>query len=317
MTRLAIPAEIKRAVLVEAGHRCAIPRCGQTELEIHHIVPWETCKKHEYSNLIALCLICHKRAHDGDIDRKSLFLYKENLAADLRRNDPDIFSAPVIELKRRIYEKCDSVPGYTFCFDFPDFQEPVERIVSRNIEAWGYELLAEYRNNQETYIPVEGDGEEIGFFRSPAKLMGDYFIVRRDSKVVSVKYSLYRYYTGAAHGGTTTRVQNFLIRPFKPITLDDLFKNASGLLDLSELVYKQLFEMNIYEEEWLRRGTKPEAKNFSRFNIGKHGITFTFPEYQIACFSAGEQNLSLSFYELRDILDKNLLELLPANDLSK
>src|SRR5450830_1420091 len=72
LSRPAIPAEIRRAVLVEAGHRCAIPRCDQTELDIHHIVPWETCRKHEYSNLIALCPLCHRRVHNGDIDRKAL-----------------------------------------------------------------------------------------------------------------------------------------------------------------------------------------------------------------------------------------------------
>ena len=75
-----IPADLRRRILVEAGHRCAIPSCRHTDVEIHHIVPWETCKKHEYSNLIALCPNCHTRAHKhGEIDRKSLNLYKANL----------------------------------------------------------------------------------------------------------------------------------------------------------------------------------------------------------------------------------------------
>ena len=49
-----IPAEMKRKVLVEAGHRCAIPTCRHIDVDVHHIIPWETCKKHEYENLIAL-----------------------------------------------------------------------------------------------------------------------------------------------------------------------------------------------------------------------------------------------------------------------
>ena len=91
MNRPAIPTEIRRAVLVEAGHRCAIPRCGQTELDIHHIIPWETCKAHEYFNLIALCPICHRRAHNGEIDRKSLQQYKENLATEFSKHDSGNF----------------------------------------------------------------------------------------------------------------------------------------------------------------------------------------------------------------------------------
>ena len=78
-TRPAIPAEIRRQVLVEAGHRCAIPTCRHIEVDVHHIIPWTTCQEHEYENLIALCPNCHRRADRGDIDRKSLRLYKANL----------------------------------------------------------------------------------------------------------------------------------------------------------------------------------------------------------------------------------------------
>ncbi len=74
-----ISAELRRKVLVEAGHRCAIPTCRHIEVDIHHIIPWATCQKHEYDNLIAVCPNCHRRADRGDIDRKSLRLYKVNL----------------------------------------------------------------------------------------------------------------------------------------------------------------------------------------------------------------------------------------------
>lgn len=74
-----IPAELRRRILVEAGHRCSIPTCRYIEVEVHHIVPWAKCNCHEYENLIALCPNCHRRADRGEIDRKSLFLYKVNL----------------------------------------------------------------------------------------------------------------------------------------------------------------------------------------------------------------------------------------------
>ena len=77
--RQSMPAGLRRQVLVEAGHRCAIPTCRHIEVEIHHIVPWAKCRKHSYDNLIALCPNCHRRADRGDIDSKSLRLYKHNL----------------------------------------------------------------------------------------------------------------------------------------------------------------------------------------------------------------------------------------------
>ena len=74
-----IPADIKRRVLVEAGHRCAILTCRAMMPEIHHIIPWAECREHKYENLIALCPNCHAYADRGKIDRKSLRLYKFNL----------------------------------------------------------------------------------------------------------------------------------------------------------------------------------------------------------------------------------------------
>ena len=78
--RPAIPAEIKRGVLVEAGHRCAIPTCKQTPVELAHIIPWSQVKEHTFDNIIALCPTCHTRYDKGDIDRKSIKKYKSNLS---------------------------------------------------------------------------------------------------------------------------------------------------------------------------------------------------------------------------------------------
>ncbi|GGX11712.1 hypothetical protein GCM10010297_36300 [Streptomyces malachitofuscus] len=80
--RPSIPAELRRRVLVEAGHRCAIPTCRQHPVDIEHIDDWAQVKKHEFENLIALCPTCHRRKGNGanQIDRKSLRQYKANLA---------------------------------------------------------------------------------------------------------------------------------------------------------------------------------------------------------------------------------------------
>lgn len=78
-TRPPIPEELKRRVLVEAGHRCAIPTCRNPVTEVAHIVPYRIRKKHEYENLIALCPTCHARADKGEIDRQSLKMYKRIL----------------------------------------------------------------------------------------------------------------------------------------------------------------------------------------------------------------------------------------------
>ncbi|MFI6706287.1 HNH endonuclease [Nonomuraea sp. NPDC050478] len=79
--RPAIPSELRRRVLIEAGHRCAIPTCRATPVEIAHIIPWSKVKKHEFKNLIALCPTCHARYDDphNPLDRKAMRQYKVNL----------------------------------------------------------------------------------------------------------------------------------------------------------------------------------------------------------------------------------------------
>jgi len=97
-TRPAIPRPLKRAVFVEAGHRCAIPTCRQIPVDIAHIIPWVRVRKHTFDNLIALCPTCHARYDNHEIDRKAMRQYKANLCllnsryGDLERRVLKIFA---------------------------------------------------------------------------------------------------------------------------------------------------------------------------------------------------------------------------------
>ncbi len=95
MKRDPIPEPVRRSVLVEAGHRCAIPTCRATPVDIAHIVPWSKTKDHSEGNLIALCPTCHRRYDRGEIDRQSMKAYKTNLG---------VIHGRYGELERRIFE---------------------------------------------------------------------------------------------------------------------------------------------------------------------------------------------------------------------
>ncbi len=96
MSRERIPEKIKRAVLVEAGHRCAIPTCRATTMEIAHIVPYSKTQDNSFENLIALCPNCHTRFDQKkEIDKLSVKMYKHNLG---------IVGGRYGEFERRIFE---------------------------------------------------------------------------------------------------------------------------------------------------------------------------------------------------------------------
>ena len=90
-SRPAIPIEIRREVLFEARHRCAVC-CEPTPLERAHIDPWSNSKDHSAANLIALCANCHTRADKEKWGDKYLGRYKKSPCA-LASNAPPIVSA--------------------------------------------------------------------------------------------------------------------------------------------------------------------------------------------------------------------------------
>lgn len=308
-SRPQIPAAVRRAVLVEAGHRCAIPRCGHADVDIHHITPWEACKKHEYGNLIALCPNCHRRAHKGEIDRRALHLYKAALVAAFQITGEVSFSAPPVEIKRRIYEVDPSSAECFFSFEFPDFVNPVDRIVSKNIEAWGFELLEEFRHSQD----AEHRGSRTRPEYSICWLNGTYKVCRRDLKVISVRYDLEMMGFGAAHRFYETRVQNFFVAPFSPIVLEELLTSPKAMQTLVEAVNVRLMSAGLDPID-VEAAVASDAEFFSRFVIDQYGLTFIFDPYFVAAYAAGKQYVHLMFDELTEIFDSEKLEALIPSD---
>lgn len=82
-------------MLVEAGHRCAIPTCRQIPVEVAHIIPYSQMPEYTFENLIALCPTCHTRYDNKQIDRKSMLQYKANLT---------ILNSRYSDLERRLIE---------------------------------------------------------------------------------------------------------------------------------------------------------------------------------------------------------------------
>jgi hypothetical protein len=70
-----IPADLQRALFIEAGYRCAIPTCRVIgPLEIDHIEDWAKVKEHKFVNMIVLCANSHGLKGEGPrkLNRKAL-----------------------------------------------------------------------------------------------------------------------------------------------------------------------------------------------------------------------------------------------------
>jgi len=82
MRRAAIPENIKREVLTEAGFRCAVPTCRTIlAIDLHHIVEVSDNGSNEAYNLLALCPTCHALHHRGTIPKESIKVWKGMLVS--------------------------------------------------------------------------------------------------------------------------------------------------------------------------------------------------------------------------------------------
>ncbi|MFL5690459.1 MAG: HNH endonuclease [Ktedonobacteraceae bacterium] len=80
--RITIPPSLRLDMLIEAGYRCAVPRCRTIlTLELHHIDPVREDGENAPDNLIALCPNCHTMLEKGMIAREAINVYKTLLVS--------------------------------------------------------------------------------------------------------------------------------------------------------------------------------------------------------------------------------------------
>src|SRR5215813_14856426 len=103
--RPSIPIAIKRQVLFESRHHCAVC-CNPLPLEQAHIIPWNKVRVHNLANLIALCANCHSRADNEKWGVKTLHKYKTIPCILARKsNAPDGTNAHVVQLIEMLIDK--------------------------------------------------------------------------------------------------------------------------------------------------------------------------------------------------------------------
>ena len=88
--RPAIPQDVRRAVLIEAGYRCAVPTCRTIlAIDLHHMVKVANGGSNDADNLIAICPTCHALHHRGVIPDEALRVWKGMLVSLNRAFDKD------------------------------------------------------------------------------------------------------------------------------------------------------------------------------------------------------------------------------------
>ncbi len=73
------PIRVRRILLVEANHRCAICEESTLRFQFHHMIEFAELKHYDPEHMLAICGTCHDKIGTGQIDYKMQVMYKQRL----------------------------------------------------------------------------------------------------------------------------------------------------------------------------------------------------------------------------------------------
>ncbi len=128
-----------------------------------------------------------------------------------------------------------------------------------------------------------------------------YVVFTATDKLISIRFDVFYYNTGAAHPGSYSDVINYDVQNDKVLALKDLFKPRTNYLNvLSNYCAAQLKKKGTLA---FPEGVQPKEANFKSWNIAPTGLQITFDDYQVAPHAVGPQEVLVPYSALKSIID--------------
>ena len=126
--------------------------------------------------------------------------------------------------------------------------------------------------------------------------------------MISIKFSVSEYYSGAAHPNNYILVFNYDIAQDKEIVLKDLFLSENDYLvmlsDLTKSALLDRFEEDLeIMQDWIETGTEPKEENFQDFGFTEDSLIIYFKPYQVGPYAIGAQEVEILFEDLDGYID--------------
>jgi hypothetical protein len=169
-----------------------------------------------------------------------------------------------------------------------------EQSFNKMIKEFIENLVKEFKSLTEE--PVKG-------YPGISNILGvDYTFTYADENVISIVFSVYEYFIGAAHGNVGYRCMNFNVKTGRELRVQDVFKSDDYLRRISEYCTKKLKEK--LEDNLFVEGLEPKEENYEDWAVTKMGLLFIFPPYQVASYADGTQEVLIPYKELEDLFRK-------------
>ena len=125
--------------------------------------------------------------------------------------------------------------------------------------------------------------------------------------LISIKFDLGSYSSGAAHPNSSSSVLNYDVKAGKVLKLADVFNPGVRYLQaISSYCIKDLKKQSQSKGSLLEgpfeSGAGPVAKNYQSWNITRKGLEITFDAYQVGPYAAGPQTVIVPYSALKDLI---------------
>jgi len=161
--------------------------------------------------------------------------------------------------------------------------------------------IASYKNEA-------GEGPSIDD-SSGGVFNADSSVVLESGNIISVRYNISSYISGAAHPFNFVRGLNLNAKTGDPILLSNILED-SYLDRLSDLTRSKLLQQRALnqetidqqQEQWIREGTSPKEENFSSYVLSPDAVIFFFNPYQVAPYADGIIEVIVPYEDIKGLI---------------
>lgn len=165
--------------------------------------------------------------------------------------------------------------------------------------AFNREIAALLKSVKENFLKAATDGSH------PKSTLNTNYTLYQSTfnqhPVISVLLETESSITGYAHPSHPLASITYDLTQGKVLELNELFKPDSNYLQvLADYSKKELLERNDADQikDFITAGTKPVMDNFKVWNLTSKGLLITFPEYAVAPYYYGKQQVLIPFTAL-------------------
>jgi len=137
----------------------------------------------------------------------------------------------------------------------------------------------------------------------------DYEVRSASNTLLSIYFVGYSYGIGAAHSVQYSFTMNYDLTLRKELELSEIFRPRSKYLEFISLYCVN--RLSKQSDFMFKEALTPRAENFESWNLTSDGIRFNFDNCRVFSCASGEQTVVIPFADLKQLLNRQAVELLP------